>query len=158
MEFNYTQKKVNVYRHVNMLFICRVYLITCMKFSPIGQRGRPKKSVTREQIQCVHNLGYTVPKMAEHFKCSRHLVYKRLYEELHQRGRYTTAHPIKWRIGKGRESPTSEVSEGRFSGGIISADCVMIITLMYFLSISYANIHNSEIYIIRPNKLHILID
>lgn len=75
---------------MGILFLCRVYLITCLKFSSIGQRGRHKKSITRGKLQCFQNLGYTVIKMAEHVKCSPQLVYKRLYEKgLHQRDKYT---------------------------------------------------------------------
>ena len=59
--------------------------------SIIGKRGRPQLMLPREHLEMFQKLGFSVPKMAQHFHCSIHQVYKRLYEGgLHQRKKYTT--------------------------------------------------------------------
>ena len=65
-------------------------LLFTILISSIGKRGRPQLVLPTEHLQMFQKLGFSVPKMAQHFHCSTHKVYKRLYElGLHQWKKYT---------------------------------------------------------------------
>ena len=54
----------------------------------IGAKGRPKVSITKEQLTTFQKADFTVKKMADHFQCSTKTVNRRLIEQGLNTGRY----------------------------------------------------------------------
>lgn len=64
-----------------------------------GSRGRPAIVIPIEQLKALHGQGCSAKEMSVIFKCSPHLVYKRLYAaNIHQRDKYSTLPDVNLKV------------------------------------------------------------